>query len=832
MAPPAFGWPVQYSCAPQLQRRLPGGAAAPVNSTVTNAPANGFGATVRSSSATFTAAAMPVHAFTASVRSASAVGSTAHIPAAYGGVAGVRSSSTTTNPLSVSGFVGVATARNLGTATGVPTQTAPSRGLSAAAVPSATTASASGQRNLTCAIASADGSTRNAVHGTHNSTAVVAATGVAARSGKGRNNSPTTSAFVASTPAQSGLAEALPRRGPARAPSEDSDDDVIAPSRLFSANKRMLLISTINFLFKNISRDPMEIETTPNCETFKAFQEEQYHHNKVSSPFLDPFTKTLQDSSAGHVAEFVLMMLHRGYFDVSEFIISAVYLVRFKDKTGISLHVSAWRPLFITALLLADKMWEDKSVKNSSLTMLFPVLSNAELFDLEVRFLEWLGFSAWVTRKDFQKFCEMLLLVDGSTPEISAQVFNSEYAAALQDTAAAEAPGGGKATSASVRLRGKGTRPEQPWNARKTLHGYSPTKRLSPVPSAGLPVGQGLLPSQQNGLSDSESAFGSISPRRKFAQGPATGPPPWKAGPPLQHASSVGTVRKRVNDGECIHGTAPDGCLASASASTVAQSPRQVTTPLGPPGAELQAHERRPNSEPRVVPPVVVAAVGAQGGARLAKGRPPQSTGGTCGQPRAPTQAVQPVAVASAASPRSEHVGGVEPKREAGGVMPADRCSSEPAALVRSAQQHASASAPAPRGPQVPSLPAQAAPHSRSASTVAQAVKPPPAQQRIGFPFGPTARSTVPIPGTARTTRPGQPMVMPVQEIRRAAAPSSNHGGAPVANIVHSTAAILGRGRSSSPAGIADGGYAPPQSARRNVAAPPPTIRPGGLRFA
>jgi len=557
----------------------------------------------------------------------------------------------------------------------------------------------------------------------------------------------------------------------------------------------------------------------PNSDTFKAFQESQYHQNKAPNPYLDPFTKTLQDSSAGHVTEFILMMLHRGYFDVSEFIVSVVYLIRFKERTGIPLHVSAWRPLFITSLLLADKMWEDKSVKNSSLTMLFPVLSNAELFDLEVRFLEWLGFSAWVAKKDFQQFCETLLLIEGSAPEISAQVVGSEYGATVQDGTTEPPPP--KPTSTR---RGGGGRPEQPWNARKTLHGYSPSKR-HPTGQSAPPAGKTMLALQTNGVScDNDFMFSNVSPRRKPAsQSQVAGLSSWKGNSPLHPGNSSAVARNRSSEGETVF-TSADACGVHQPPSGVAQSPRRpAPTRVGEQHTQPQVQERRPTSEPRVV------AQSSAVGTRLTKGRPPPSivSGALGHQTRASLHGVQAV---SAASPRAE-VGNslVEHKFEGGSALQNDRCSSEPATLGRGSQ-HSSASMTS-GSTQVASMPAQAAHHSRSASTVAQASKvPPDAQQRLAFPFGPTTRSTVPMPGLARTARAGQPMVMPVPDMRRSAVHSSGVGGAQIANVVHS-AALLGRGRSSSPAGIADGGYVPPPSARRNVAAPPPTMRPAGLRL-
>lgn len=811
MPPPAaLGWPmtassprgpVQLACPPQLQRRLPGGSIAAVSATVAGfAPPPGFGAAIRSSSATFAPTSVQVHGYPASVRSSSLAGGVASFPAVYTGVAGVRSPSSSSNTAHVAGFSNTGTVRNASGTCNAALQSVPNQvhaSNPAASVAVAPSSNAVAQQCMTCVSSGVDTAASvvdPSVHITESgaSTEAVSSSDVEIVQ---QTIDPIVVGFGRSV--ESDCAPAGQATIYAKVASEESDEDMIAPSRLFSASKRMLLISTINFIFKHISRDHSELEAMPNSDTFKAFQERQYHQNKVPNPYLDPFTKTLQDSSAGHVTEFILMMLHRGYFDVSEFIVSVVYLVRFKEKTGIPLHVSAWRPLFITSLLLADKMWEDKSVKNSSLTMLFPVLSNAELFDLEVRFLEWLGFSAWVAKKDFQQFCETLLLVDGSAPEISAQVVGSEYGAALQDGTTEALP---PAKPASMR-HGGCTRLEQPWNARKTLHGYSPSKR-HPAGQSAPAVGKTSLALQTNGAAcDNDILFSNVSPRRKpVSQSQALGPSNCKGHAALHQGSLSAAPRNCSSECDAVCTSAEIG----SGPLGIAQSPRRpALARMGEQHAPLQVQERRPTSEPRVVPQA--AAVGI----RVAKGRPsPSIVACPHGhQPRASLQGVQAV---SAASPRAE-VGNLrmEQKLEGGGTMQNDRCSSEPATLGRGSQP-ASGSMP-------------------TGSTKVSKL-PPDAQQRVGFPFGPTARSTVPMPGLARTSRAGQPMVMPVPDMRRNAVHSGGVGGAQIATVVHS-AGLLGRGRSSSPAGIADGGYVPPPSARRNVAAPPPTMRPAGLRL-
>lgn len=135
------------------------------------------------------------------------------------------------------------------------------------------------------------------------------------------------------------------------------------------------------------------------------------YHNKPGLNRI--FPESVHDCSALHVCSFILSILHQagrveqracgpleGIFSVSAFIVSVIYLSRpatkrlkkrrcvggrFKESSRITLHACTWRPLFLTcggqplrrpraprSLLLADKMWEDKPVRNSSLAKLFP----------------------------------------------------------------------------------------------------------------------------------------------------------------------------------------------------------------------------------------------------------------------------------------------------------------------------------------------------------------------------------------------------------------------------------------------------------------------------
>lgn len=94
------------------------------------------------------------------------------------------------------------------------------------------------------------------------------------------------------------------------------------------------------------------------------------------------------------------------------------------------LHAVIWRPLFLTALLIADKVWQDNPVRNSALTKLFPVLSNAELKKLEYYFIAQIDFDCLVTPQSFSDFCERLL-TERVHPEINERVRTHDFISTL-----------------------------------------------------------------------------------------------------------------------------------------------------------------------------------------------------------------------------------------------------------------------------------------------------------------------------------------------------------------------------------------------------------------
>merc|ERR1719343_572305 len=207
-----------------------------------------------------------------------------------------------------------------------------------------------------------------------------------------------------------------------------SRSGICEPTQRFSALQPQLLCAAIHFFHRHIRSDPDVLQRMERNQMFQLFFEVQYH-NKADLNRI--FPESVHDCSVLHVCSFILSILHQGIFSVSAFIVSVIYLSRFKESSHITLHACTWRPLFLTALLLADKMWEDKPVRNSSLAKLFPVLDNLELNKMEAEFLSEIRFNVLIKPDLFCSFCEKLLL-EHVHQEILLCVNQSEFAATLQ----------------------------------------------------------------------------------------------------------------------------------------------------------------------------------------------------------------------------------------------------------------------------------------------------------------------------------------------------------------------------------------------------------------
>lgn len=113
-------------------------------------------------------------------------------------------------------------------------------------------------------------------------------------------------------------------------------------------NAEALLGGAINFFQRHIRT---RVETV--LERGGVFNEDRYHSEK---DIPEVYSEGIDDCSAWHVSKFILLLLQEGNVSISSWLVSLIYLSRYRNATHIVLHPRTWRPLVITALIAAVSM--------------------------------------------------------------------------------------------------------------------------------------------------------------------------------------------------------------------------------------------------------------------------------------------------------------------------------------------------------------------------------------------------------------------------------------------------------------------------------------------
>jgi len=144
--------------------------------------------------------------------------------------------------------------------------------------------------------------------------------------------------------------------------------------------EQSLICAGICFVHKMIGCQPFDASRYVNSLYYRLFDEFRYDERK-DGIFA---RKNIEDTSLQAVATFILEVLQRGSFSPLDFVMGLFYYSQVLAKAQLEAQCNIWRLIFVTTLLLADKMWEDKSVKTSDFIGAFPVTTNVEMVEMEL----------------------------------------------------------------------------------------------------------------------------------------------------------------------------------------------------------------------------------------------------------------------------------------------------------------------------------------------------------------------------------------------------------------------------------------------------------------
>mmetsp|Transcript_32483 Transcript_32483/g.51902 ORF Transcript_32483/g.51902 Transcript_32483/m.51902 type:complete len:780 (-) Transcript_32483:166-2505(-) len=238
------------------------------------------------------------------------------------------------------------------------------------------------------------------------------------------STSPLSRAAMPRKQAETAVNETLQRAASARESGEIRFEQV----------QERLLASCLHCIHKSLLVDPCEEASwyASHDQNFTLLFDENSCHRTLGHLVDRKWQETLHNSSKNDVVVFILMVLERSQYSIQHCIMCMVYMLRiFKDAqslSGLRIPVTMWRPLFITALVIADKVHSDSPARNKDVTnQVFSGMTASRLFQLELVFLkDLLKYNCQLYSDQFQTFCNDLLGVQ-EDKEIVRLMEHHEY---------------------------------------------------------------------------------------------------------------------------------------------------------------------------------------------------------------------------------------------------------------------------------------------------------------------------------------------------------------------------------------------------------------------
>lgn len=164
----------------------------------------------------------------------------------------------------------------------------------------------------------------------------------------------------------------------------NSTSNIFALGTITDPNIGELVSAVSTMLHCQMMRDA---EASEKKKKMLPFFCEEFYTNKINKEI--PSVKIIY--------QFLKQVFEVGQFNPECCVISLVYINRLIGVTGVPLTQSNWKPVSISALVLAQKVWDDTPLINADFSILYPALTVKEINHLERRFLELLEFKLSVS---------------------------------------------------------------------------------------------------------------------------------------------------------------------------------------------------------------------------------------------------------------------------------------------------------------------------------------------------------------------------------------------------------------------------------------------------
>jgi len=107
-------------------------------------------------------------------------------------------------------------------------------------------------------------------------------------------------------------------------------------------------------------------------------------------------------ASQGGPTEDSIFQAIKSIYSIAEFsaeclVISLLYIERLRSLTGLHLLTSNWQPILLAAMIVAQKVWDDKSLLNVDFSLICQAYTVKDINQLERQFLELVQYNVSIT---------------------------------------------------------------------------------------------------------------------------------------------------------------------------------------------------------------------------------------------------------------------------------------------------------------------------------------------------------------------------------------------------------------------------------------------------
>jgi hypothetical protein len=170
------------------------------------------------------------------------------------------------------------------------------------------------------------------------------------------------------------------------------------------------------------------VSTMLHCQIMRDIDTPAKRRNML--PYFSEETYTgvsvTQLPSVRYIYSWLKEMFKIGQFETECIVIALVYINRLIGITGLSLMPSNWKPVTISALCMAQKVWDDTPLINADFAVLYPVLNARQINYLERQFLDLLEFKLTISASLYaQYYFELRSIYEDSSPPTKIHLSNS-----------------------------------------------------------------------------------------------------------------------------------------------------------------------------------------------------------------------------------------------------------------------------------------------------------------------------------------------------------------------------------------------------------------------